>query len=140
MGKVRLIAISLIVTFLTVVTVPSFAKAEERIMAAYPYSSSTNNQMQTIFMDTFYGMAAGALIATAISLTQNNPNWGKNLGTGAAVGGLGGAAFGIATEMHYLSSIENGKVYVSIPSIEVSKDKKVGEDVMYTAGLFRYKF
>ena len=140
MRKVKFIAISVIATLLTMVTVPSFAKAEDRMMAAYPYSNSDNNQMKTIFMDTFYGMAAGALIATAVSLTQNNPNWGKNLGTGAAIGGLGGAAFGIATEMHYLSSIENGKVYVSVPSVEISKDNKAEDTLMYTAGLFRYKF
>ena len=140
MGKVKFIAISVIATLLTMVTVPSFAKSEDRIMAAYPYSNSDNNQMKTIFLDTFYGMAAGVLIATAITLTQDDKKWEKNLGTAGAIGGLGGAAFGIATEMHYLSSIENGKVYVSVPSIVVSKDKKVGEDVMYTAGLFRYNF
>ncbi len=140
MGKVKFIAISVIATLLTMVTVPSFAKAEDRIMAAYPYSGGGQNQMEIIFMDTFYGMAAGALIATAITLTQSDQKWGRNLGTGAAIGGLGGAAFGIATEMHYLSSIENGKVYVSVPSIEVSKDNKAGDTLMYTARLFRYKF
>jgi hypothetical protein len=140
MGKVRFISISLIAALLTMVTVPSFVKAEDRIMTAYPYSRGNENQMEIIFMDTFYGMAAGALIATAISLTQDKPDWGKNLGTGAAIGGLGGAAFGIATEMHYLSSIENGKVYVSVPSIEVTKADRAGDTLMYTAGLFRYKF
>lgn len=142
MRSIKSITIILIVAMVAMITVPSFVQAEDRYMSAYPYSKSDNG-MKTIFMDTFYGMAAGALIATAVSLTQDSPNWGKNIGAGAAIGGIAGAAFGVITEMNYLSSIENGKVYVGIPTIGISTDKtdnKVGEDVMYTAGLFRYKF
>ncbi len=149
MRKIRFIAFIIIVCLTSVITTPSFLKAEDRIMTAYPYSRGDNNGMKTIFMDTFYGMAAGALIATAVSLTQDSPNWGKNIGAGAAIGGIAGAAFGVISEMNYLSSIENGKVYVGIPTIGISPDstginkevgKKVGEDIMYTAGLFQYKF
>ncbi|MBI5192656.1 MAG: hypothetical protein HZA08_04330 [Nitrospirae bacterium] len=143
MRSIKSIAIILIVVMASVITVSSYATAEDRYMSAYPYSRGDSNGMKTIFMDTFYGMAAGALIATAISSTQSSPNWGKNIGTGAAIGGIAGAAFGVITEMHYLSSVENGKVYVGIPTIGVTTDKTVKpveKDVMYTAGLFRYKF
>lgn len=142
MRIIKSIAIILIVVMASLITAPSFAIAEDRYMSAYPYSKGDNG-MKTIFMDTFYGMAAGALIATAVSLTQDSPNWGKNIGAGAAIGGIAGAAFGVITEMNYLSSVENGKVYVGVPTIGITTDKTVGpveKDVMYTAGLFRYKF
>lgn len=142
MRIIKSIAIILIVVMVSMFTVPSFAGAEDRYMSAYPYSRGDNNGMKTIFLDTFYGMAAGALIATAISLTQDSPNWGNNIGVGAAIGGIAGAVFGVATEMHYLSSVENGKVYVGVPTIGISTEQNTGADktVMYTAGLFRYKF
>lgn len=141
MGKMRFVAISLLVTLITIIIIPSFARSEEKFMEAYPDSRVEDNHVKTIFMDTFYGMAAGTLIAAAISLAQDtSPKWGRNIGIGATIGGLGGAVYGIVSEIHYLSSIENGKVYVSAPSIVVSADKRDGEDVMYTAGLFQYKF
>lgn len=152
MRSTKTIAIILIVVMASMFTVPSFAGAEDRYVSAYPYSRGDNNGMKTIFMDTFYGMAAGALIATAVTLTQEDQSskkWGKNIGAGAAIGGIAGAAFGVITEMNYLSSVENGKVYVGIPTIGITTDKTVesvapvapvAKDVMYTAGLFRYKF
>lgn len=140
MEKMRFVAISLLVTLITIITVPSFAKSEEKFMEAYPYSRGEDNHVKTIFMDTFYGMAAGALIAAAVSLTQDHPKWGKNIGIGATIGGLGGAVYGIASEIQYVSSIENGRFYVSAPSIVVSTENRGVEDIMYTAGLFRYKF
>ena len=104
------------------------------------YSKPEENQMKTIFMDTFYGMAAGSLIATAISLTQHDPNWGQNVGTGAAIGGIAGALFGIVTETTYIASIDNGNLSVGIPSIQANVDRKDGNSVFFTAGVFQYKF
>lgn len=112
--------------FITLTGTPVYVKAEEY-------------QMKTIFMDTFYGMAAGALIATAVSLTQDNPDWGENVGTGAAIGGIAGALFGIATEVRYLASIEDGQVHVSLPSVKVGISENK-DSAIYTAGLFQYRF
>jgi len=114
------------VTFLIMVVAP--ARAEEY-------------RMKTIFMDTFYGMAAGALIATALSLTQDNPDWGENVGTGAAIGGIAGALFGIATETRYLATIEDGRIHTSLPSMRIAVGNLNAKDsVIYTAGLFQYRF
>lgn len=109
-------------------------------LAASPYTRGGENQMKTIFMDTFYGMAAGALIATAVSLTQDDPDWGANVGAGAAIGGIAGALFGVATEVRYLATLENGHISTGIPSVSLSVDKGDRPGPLYTARLFQYKF
>lgn len=126
MQRFKFIALSVLVAFIAMTTAPVNAKAEEY-------------RMKTIFMDTFYGMAAGALIATAVSLTQDNPDWGENVGTGAAIGGIAGALFGVATEARYLASIEDGQVHVNLPSVKVNMSENK-DSAIYTAGLFQYKF
>ena len=127
MKVTRFIALSILISFATIMLVPSHSKAEE-------------NQMRTIFMDTFYGMAAGTLIASAITLTQENQNWGRNVGTGAAIGGIGGALFGIFTEVRYAATVDEGKLHVSLPSVGVIADNEAGGQPLYTAGIFKYKF
>lgn len=127
MKTTRFIALSVLISFSTLMFAPSYAKAEE-------------NRMRTIFMDTFYGMAAGALIASAISLTQDDPDWGGSVGAGAAIGGIAGAFFGVVTEMRYVATVDAGRLRVSVPSVGLSVDKKAGDQPLYTAGIFRYKF
>lgn len=106
-----------------------------------PVVSRAQEGMKTIFIDTFYGMAAGALIASALSLAQDNPDWGENVGTGAAIGGIGGALFGIATEMQYITTVENGKIHINTPSIGIETEKVENNKTLeYTAGIFQYKF
>src|SRR4030065_2342951 len=101
MKVTRFIALSILISFAAITFAPSQSKAEE-------------NQMRTIFMDTFYGMAAGTLIASAITLTQEDQNWGRNVGTGAAIGGIGGALFGIFTEGRYAATVDEGELHVSL--------------------------
>lgn len=126
MRRFKFVALCVLVAFFALTTAPVNAKAEEY-------------RMKTIFMDTFYGMAAGALIATALSLTQDKPDWGENVGTGAAIGGIAGALFGVATEARYLASVEDGQVHVSLPSVNVSISGN-RDSAIYTAGLFQYRF
>jgi len=127
MKVTRFIALSILISFATIMFVPSHSKAEE-------------NHMRTIFMDTFYGMAAGTLIASAITLTQEDQNWGRTVGTGAAIGGIAGALFGIFTEVRYAATVDEGKLYVSLPTVGVIADNKAGGQPLYTAGIFTYKF
>lgn len=123
----RLIAFSVLISFTTFMLAPSQAKAED-------------NGMRNIFMATFYGMAAGALIASAVSLTQDNPDWGGNVGTGAALGGIAGAFFGVASEVRYVATVDEGRFHVSFPSVGIVADNKTGGQPLYTAGIFKYKF
>ena len=139
MKRLRLIILGTLVVLVTSLMMSTYAVGGEKLTAS-PYTRSGENQMKTIFMDTFYGMAAGALIATAVSLTQGDPDWGANVGAGAAIGGIAGALFGIATEMKYLASIENGHISIGIPSISASVDKGDRHALVYTARIFQYKF
>ena len=127
MKSIKLVALSVTIIIGIMFITPYYARAEE-------------NKMKNVFMDTFYGMAAGALIATAISLTQKDPNWGANVGTGAAVGGIAGALFGVVTEMRYMANIKDGQVHVSIPSISINMEKRDRDEVMYSAGVLKYSF
>ncbi|MCC6543221.1 MAG: hypothetical protein IT392_01810 [Nitrospirae bacterium] len=127
MKVTRFIALSILIIFSAVLFVPSQSKAEE-------------NPMRTVFMDTFYGMAAGTLISSAITLTQKDQNWGSTVGTGAAIGGIAGALFGIFTEIRYAATVDEGKLYVSLPTISITADNKAGGQPLYTAGIFKYKF
>ncbi|OGW13117.1 MAG: hypothetical protein A2035_09030 [Nitrospirae bacterium GWA2_42_11] len=127
MKSIKLVALSLTIIIGIMFITPYYVRAEE-------------NKMKNVFMDTFYGMAAGALIATAISLTQKDPNWGANVGTGAAVGGIAGALFGVVTEMRYMAKIEDGQVHVSIPTIGINMEKTDRDEVMYSAGVLKYSF
>src|SRR4030065_2631253 len=110
MKVTRFIALSILISFATTMfIVPSHSKAEE-------------NHMRTIFMDTFYGMAAGTLISSAITLTQEDQNWGRTVGTGAAIGGIAGAVFGIVTEVRYAATLDEGTLHVSLPSVGLMEE------------------
>lgn len=127
MTKLKLVVLLVLIIHMMSTIAPGYARGEE-------------SRMKAVFMNTFYGMAAGALIATAVSLTQDNPDWGENVGTGAAIGGIAGALFGIATEVRYMASIEDGHIYASIPSLNVKMDRREGDGALYTTGIFQYRF
>src|SRR3989304_3677854 len=95
MKRLRLIILGTLVVLVTSLMTSTYAMGGEKL-AASSYARGEENQMKTIFMDTFYGMAAGALIATAVSLTQDDPDWGANVGAGAAIGGGAGGGFWVA--------------------------------------------
>ena len=139
MKRLRLIILGTLVVLTTSLMTSTYAVGGEKLAAA-PYTRGGENQMKTIFMDTFYGMAAGALIATAVSLTQDDPDWGANVGAGAAIGGIAGALFGIATEVKYLASLEDGHMSLGIPSLSASADKGERHGPLCPAGIFQCKF
>jgi len=139
MKRLRLIILGTLVVLVTSLMTSTYAMGGEKL-AASSYARGEENQMKTIFMDTFYGMAAGALIATAVSLTQDDPDWGANVGAGAAIGGIAGALFGIATEVKYMASLEDGHMSLGMPSLSARVDKGNRLGLLYTAGIFQYKF
>jgi len=124
--RLKQLSITIIIVFLLNILFLPIAKAQEG--------------MKTIFMDTFYGMAAGALIGSALALTQDHPDWGEKVGTGAAVGGIAGALFGIVTEMRYMATIGNEGVQFAIPSIGVELPENKRDTATYMVGLMQYRF
>lgn len=104
-------------------------------------AQADENAARSIFLDTFYGMAAGALIGSAISLAQDDPDWGKNVGTGAAIGGIAGALFGIVSEVRFMVEVEDGKVTAGLPRMDVVRRGAPGfSETVVSAGLLQYRF
>jgi hypothetical protein len=96
---------------------------------------------RSVFLSTFYGMAAGALIGSAVSLAQDDPDWGTNIGTGAAIGGVAGAIFSLVSEVRYLVEIDRGKMTAGIPRIDLKQRLVSGrEEIQLSAGLLQYRF
>lgn len=104
----RISALALIFTFLTF----SVARAED--------------VMQQTMRDALYGGVAGALIGAAVLLLTDNPDDHLNyIPTGAGIGILAGAAYGIATSGMMITSsaaeVEDGKITFNMPTIKKEK-------------------
>lgn len=104
----RISALALIFTFLTF----SVAKAED--------------VMQQTMRDALYGGVVGALVGAAVLLLTDNPD--DHLGyipTGAGIGILAGAAYGVATSGMMITSsaaeVEDGKITFNMPTIKKEK-------------------
>lgn len=104
----RISALALIFTFLTF----SVARAED--------------VMQQTMRDALYGGVVGALVGAAVLLLTDNPD--DHLGyipTGAGIGILAGAAYGVATSGMMITSsaaeVEDGKITFNMPTIKKEK-------------------
>ena len=103
----RISALALIFTLLTF----SVARAED--------------VMQQTMRDAIYGGVVGALVGAAVLLLTDNPD--DHLGyipTGAGIGVLAGAAYGVATSGMMITSaaeVEDGKVTFNMPTIKKEK-------------------
>ncbi len=79
------------------------------------------DMMQTTLRDALYGGIIGALLGSAVLLLSDNPD--DHIGyipTGAAVGILAGAAYGVATSGVISTAgaeIEDGKVTLNMPTV-----------------------
>jgi len=77
----RYLAIILIFTFclsVSLIGIPCHSNASERAL-------------QSIFVDTMFGLLTGTIIATAVTVADGNAHsddWGRNLGIGASIGRL----------------------------------------------------
>lgn len=115
---ITLTIISFFVAGMMVSALPSPVAAEDAV-----------DPVRNIFIDTLYGMAIGSVFAAAISLAKGEDEgreWAKNLGAGAAIGGLGGAGYGLSLEYKGAAEIKNHTVCFHVPSLNVfSKDDAV---------------
>jgi drug/metabolite transporter (DMT)-like permease len=102
--------------------------------------------MSYTLRSTLYGGAIGALLGTAVMLLTDNPE--DNLSyipTGAGIGLLAGAAYGLASSgvVQSISEVEGGKLTLKMPTVKrtVHFDKNVAEkEVMSSVDLFKFKF
>lgn len=108
---------------------------------AQAYESSVNS-VQTIFVDTLYGMATGIVLAAAFTAAKgegHGDEWGENIGAGAVVGGLLGAGFGVFTEYRAVAEVKNNRVCFHAPTFTLSQNSKAG-DVTIRTNLLQIKF
>lgn len=88
--------------------------------------ATAQESMQMVLKDTIYGGLIGGLLGSAIVLLSDNPD--DHLGyipTGAGIGMILGAVYGIATEgylMQGAAEYEGGKLSFSVPTIKMTKE------------------
>ncbi len=107
------------------------------------------NPVRSIFLDTFYGLAAGALVGVAISAPQDNPDWRENVGSGAAIGAVAGLVFGViyegkplVTESKAMLDMEDAQVKLQMPTLQtkVEQDEEQKPQTEYSVDLLCYRF
>ena len=83
-----------------------------------PQSAYAESPVKSIFVDTIFGLATGALIGAAVTLADSNAkgdDWGKNIGIGATIGAFVGAGFGLATETQSLAYFDGKELSFRFP-------------------------
>lgn len=110
-------------------------------------SAVAQDTMQRTLRDSLYGGLIGALLGSAVLLLTDNPDDHLSyIPTGAAVGILAGAAYGVATSGLIQSAAEvdeNGKLSFNMPTIATEKfyDEKLDEvEEIERIELVRVKF
>ncbi len=96
-------------------------------------SAETVDPLRNVFIATLYGMAIGGVLGLAFSVAQaDSKDWFKNFGTGAVLGGVVGATFGIAMEYKGVAEIKNNKVCFHTPTFRVIPDLTTNELMVHT--------
>ncbi len=100
----------------------AFLAALMLFSTAFSTRAYADDTMQVALKNSIYGGIIGALIGSAAVLVTDNPDDHLNyIPTGAGIGIMLGAAYGVASSgvVQSLGSIENGKFSWSIPTISI---------------------
>lgn len=88
------------------------------VISAASSSSAAESSLREVFQDALYGTGIGALVGGAFMVFTKKPaDHFDYIGYGAALGALGGTAYGLAKSARSLAEIENGKVKFAVPTI-----------------------
>jgi hypothetical protein len=90
---------------------------------------------ETVFRDTLYGTAIGALLGSAVYLADDD-HFAEKLSAGIIVGTVGGLIYGLYETQSFVE-IENDKVKVAIPTPVIEKKD---ETLRYSASLLKTRF
>jgi len=83
-------------------------------------SQAADFEVETVFEDALYGGAIGALVGAGAMLVSSDPAGNLNyILTGAGIGIIAGAAYGVYTSSRSFAEIEDGKMVVAIPTPKV---------------------
>jgi len=117
------------------------------VFVTFSGEAFAEDMMQTTLRDALYGGIVGALIGSAVVLLTDYPE--DHLGfipTGAGVGILVGAAYGVATSGVISTAgaeIEDGKLTLNMPTIRTEKvfDEMANvQEVIEKVDLIRVRF
>lgn len=129
MYKIRKVVSLIILTVMLSATVPAFAGGDPALLDT--------------FQDSLYGVLIGSLIGGAtVAFTKKPANHLINIGIGAGIGAIGGAAFGLTKALKTLVEIEDGKVKFAMPTIvpELVDSPSASGKFAITASLFRVTY
>jgi len=134
----RLLSIPLITIFCFTVFLVSFPAVTEAREGGSPEIA------KNIFIDTCIGAAIGILLGLGITAAQDDSDWVAGIGTGGAIGGVGGLLFGMLYESKPLFYSDNGKMQMQIPRVSVKLEKDdnmlLANNLSYNVSLFEHKF
>ncbi|MBI5885615.1 MAG: hypothetical protein HZB85_03415 [Deltaproteobacteria bacterium] len=128
----KTVIVSLLASFIFVSTVPAAFAADDAL--------------KTTVNDALYGGLLGGLVGTAVMLLANKPTDHLNyIPTGAALGILFGAAYGLATSgtVQSVGEIEGNKFTLHVPTVEHASAYDTKTNTTETAehvSLMRYRF
>ncbi|MFZ5863320.1 MAG: hypothetical protein ACOYXR_10835 [Nitrospirota bacterium] len=112
-------------------------------MAATP-ARAKDDALADVLVDGFYGGLIGAMLGTAVMMmTDNRDEHLSYITTGAALGVIGGTAYGLYSMSRYAAlTIDGGRVAWRVPTIETTVHQAPGEpaDVRVSAALVRVRF
>jgi len=112
-------------------------------LAATPaVASAADFELETVFEDSLYGGAIGALIGGGAMLISSQPSkhWDYVV-TGAGVGIIAGAVYGLYTSTRSFAQLEDGKMTIGVPTPKISlRQYEESTDLALEADLLRVNY
>jgi len=103
-------------------------------------ASAADFELQNTMEDALYGGAIGALIGAGAMLASGSPsNHWDYLLTGAGIGIIGGAIYGMYTSTRSLATYEDGRLRLAAPTPGITLAPN-GQEMALNMGLFSSRF
>ena len=84
-------------------------------------SQAADFEVQNTMEDTMYGGVLGAFIGGGAMLVSGSPSKHWNyISTGAGIGIIAGAIYGVASATHAMAKLEDGQLQLGVPIPEVA--------------------
>ncbi len=84
-------------------------------------SQAADFELQNTMEDSLYGGMLGALVGGGAMLVSGAPSAHWNyISTGAGIGIIAGAIYGVASATHALAKLDHGKLQVNVPTPELA--------------------
>ncbi|MDQ6990357.1 MAG: hypothetical protein Q9M11_01320 [Mariprofundaceae bacterium] len=103
-------------------------------------SQAADFEVQNTFEDTMYGGLLGALVGGGAMLISGSPSKHWNyISTGAGIGIIAGAIYGVASGVNAFAKLENGQLQLGVPMPELAVSSD-GQVVSMNTPLFESRF